>query len=78
MNRLKLYRIKSGMTQAELAKELDVSQSAVALWEGGATPLPKYRRKLRALFRATEEELFGEEQNHEESADPPAAGGGGR
>ena len=60
MTKLKFLRLKAGMTQEELARKVDVSQSAVALWERGATPLPKYRKKLRAIFKATDEELLGE------------------
>lgn len=64
MSRLKFYRLKAGLTQEEVAKELDVTQSALSKWESGANPpLPKYRKKLRALYHATEEELFGMEND---------------
>lgn len=64
MSRLKFYRLKAGLTQEEVAKELDVTQSALSRWESGANPpLSKYRKKLRALYHATEDELFGTEEN---------------
>lgn len=63
MLRLKFYRLQAGLTQEEVARQLEVSQSALSLWERGiSTPLAKYRRKLRALYHATEEELFGKEE----------------
>lgn len=62
MSRLKFYRLKAGLTQDEVAKELDVTQSALSNWERGTNPpLPKYRKRLRALYHATDEELFGKE-----------------
>lgn len=33
MKSIKIYRKKLGITQAELAKRLNVGQSAVAFWE---------------------------------------------
>lgn len=63
MSRLKFYRLQAGMTQDEVAKELDVHPSAISNWERGLNPpLPKYRKKLRALYHATEEELFPKEE----------------
>ena len=61
MSRLRFYRLKAGLTQEQVAKELDVDTSAISNWERGKNlPLKKYRLKLRALYHATEEELFGE------------------
>lgn len=62
MSRLKFYRLQAGLTQEEVARTLEVTQSALSRWESGLMPLPKYRRKLRALYHATEEELFGKEE----------------
>lgn len=76
MSRLKFYRKKSGLTQAEVARMLNVHQSAVSNWERGQLPAKKYRPQLRALFRATEEELFGEETENEKT-DPGRAAGRG-
>lgn len=65
MSRLKFYRNKSGLTQAEVARMLNVNQSAVSNWERGQLPAKKYRPHLRALYHATEEELFREEPRDE-------------
>jgi DNA-binding XRE family transcriptional regulator len=55
---LKDLRIKEGMTQAELAKKLEVDQTAVSNWEKGKNPpLPKYRKKLCRIFRCEEADL---------------------
>jgi transcriptional regulator with XRE-family HTH domain len=63
MSRLKFYRLKAGLTQEDVAKELAVNQAAVSNWERGLNPpLPKYRKKLRALYHATEDELFPKEE----------------
>ena len=62
MTRLYQCRIRAGLTQADVAKALNVHPSAVSNWERGINPpLKKYRGQLRALYRATEEELFGKE-----------------
>jgi transcriptional regulator with XRE-family HTH domain len=64
MTRLKFYRLQAGLTQEEVARQLEVTQSALSLWERGInTPLAKYRKKLRALYHATDDELFGTEDN---------------
>lgn len=63
MSRLKFYRLKAGLTQADVARELDVNQTAISNWERGVNlPLPKFRMRLRALYHATEEELFPKEE----------------
>lgn len=52
-------RLREGMTQAELAKRLEVDQAAVSNWESGKNPpLPKYRKKLCYIFRCKEEDLL--------------------
>ena len=56
------YREKAGMTQAQLAKKMNIDQSAVSLWENGKTsPLRKYRKKLAKVLGVTLEELLKEE-----------------
>jgi transcriptional regulator with XRE-family HTH domain len=53
-------RLAAGLTQMELARKLDVDQSAVSLWESGKTkPCRKYRRKLARYLKCTEADLVG-------------------
>lgn len=59
--RLRELRKKAGLTQAQVAKKLDVDQSAVSWWESGVNfPCRKYRKKLARLFGITVEELLKE------------------
>ena len=49
--KIRLARIMKGLTQADLAKKLNVSQSAVGLWEIGYTlPKPGNLVKLSELL----------------------------
>lgn len=58
--RLRELRKQAGLTQAQVAKKLDVDQSAVSLWENGVNaPCRKYHKKLARLFGVTVEELLG-------------------
>ena len=54
---LKERRIAANLRQEDVANELEVSQSVVCRWEQGSKPLPKYQRKLAALFKCSVEEL---------------------
>jgi len=55
-------RMALDMTQSEVAKKLDVDQSAVSGWESGRTkPVAKHRRKLCELYGCTPEELLAED-----------------
>lgn len=63
MSRLKFYRLKACMTQAELAQELDVDQTTVSNWEHGkCMPVRKHRKRLCSLFGVAEEDLFPKEE----------------
>lgn len=45
-------RKAAGLTQAQLAKKLDVGQTAISHWECGRwVPLNKYKRKLAMTRR---------------------------
>ena len=50
-NRIKELRKQKGLTQVELAKALNVSKGAVAMWETGQrTPTFEYLRPMSMLF----------------------------
>ena len=55
-------RVASGLLQADLARKLHVSQSAVSKWESGESqPCRKHRKKLSKLFNCSEDDLLKEE-----------------
>ena len=55
-------RKRAGYTQKDLAKLVDVDQSAVSKWESGETkPLKKLHEKLAQVLGCTVEELRAEE-----------------
>lgn len=56
---LKELREKAGLKQAEVAKELNVDQTAISNWERGVNkPLKKYRPKLAGLYNCSEDDLL--------------------
>lgn len=59
MENLKLLRIARGLTQAELANEVGVTQSLVAQWERGAS-LPGAAKLplLAGVLHCTIDDLF--------------------
>lgn len=63
------------MTQAEVAKRLNVDQAAVSAWEcGRASPQRKYRKPLEELFGVSYEELFAGGEEHAEGGGKADAG----
>lgn len=62
VNRIKFFREKIQMTQAELAQKVGVSQKAVAKWEVGKS-LPRADRfvVLATALHCTIDELFSED-----------------
>lgn len=61
--RIRFFRIRAGLRQADVAKKLDIDQTAVSNWElGKSKPLRKYHKKLAKLFGCTVEELFSAEE----------------
>ncbi|HRU84181.1 MAG: LexA family protein [Christensenellales bacterium] len=58
--KLKGLRIEKGLTQAELAAKLGVTQQAVAKWEAGrAFPEPKMILRIAELFSVSADFLLG-------------------
>lgn len=61
--RIRFFRERAGLRQADVAKKLDVDQTAVSNWElGKSKPLRKYHKKLAKLFSCTVEELLAESE----------------
>lgn len=59
-SRVRELRRRSGMTQAELAKRIRVTQQAVGLWENGkVAPHGETVRKLARVFAVTADDLLG-------------------
>ena len=59
--RVKEYREKMGLTQAQLADKLNVDRSVISIWERGkATPCKKHRAMLCAILQCTEMELMSD------------------
>lgn len=56
---IKQHRLAAGLTQAQLAKKMNVDQTAVSRWESGETkPLKKYHKKLAKVLGCSIEELL--------------------
>ena len=59
-DRIKELREKSGFSQAQLAKRLDVTRSSVNAWEMGlSTPTTQYVVALAKLFHVSTDYLLG-------------------
>ena len=60
-NELKKLRIKSNLTQREMADRIDVNSVSISQWEScRAYPTEIQRKKIASLFRCREEFLFPE------------------
>lgn len=56
--KIKELRLAAGLTQAQLAKKMNVDQAAVSRWDSGVTkPLRKTRKKLAKILGVSVEEL---------------------
>lgn len=57
--KIKEYRERLGLTQAQLADKLNVDRSVISIWERGkGTPCAKHRAMLVAILQCTEAELM--------------------
>lgn len=55
---MKEMRLKTGLTQEQVAKLMEVDQASVSLWEGKrCRPARKYMPKLAKLYGVHEDEL---------------------
>ena len=60
---LRQLRENAGLRQVDVAKKLDVDQSAVSHWESGDTrPSRKYQKKLAKLYGCTVDDLLRQEE----------------
>lgn len=59
MTQIKMRREAAGLTQAQFAKSLGVSRTAVAMWEtAGAHPRTEMLPRIAELLRCTIDDLF--------------------
>ena len=66
---LKELRNEKGMTQAELAEKIGVTQGAVYFWEKGINEPPAgYLVKLARVFSVSVDELLSYESNNTEES----------
>ncbi len=57
--KIKELRVRAGLTQAQLAKKMNVDQSCVSLWESEKTsPAKKLHKKLAKVLGCTVDELL--------------------
>lgn len=60
---LKDLRVRAGLTQWDVARALQVDQSAVSYWERGRNPpLAKYHEPLARLYGVSVEELIAAQE----------------
>ncbi|MDE5602277.1 MAG: helix-turn-helix domain-containing protein [Clostridia bacterium] len=60
VERIKQLRVEDGLSQAQLAKAVGISQSAIAVWELGArTPSADAIIKLAEYFGVTADYILG-------------------
>lgn len=58
---LREYREKAGLRQVDVAKKLNVDQTAISKWESGDNRISrKYHKKLAKLYGVTVDELLSE------------------
>lgn len=63
-DRIKQLRVSNNMTQADLAKKLNITRSSVNAWEMGiSTPSTAYIVELSQLFKVSTDYLLGLSNN---------------
>lgn len=57
--KLREYREKSGLRQVDVAKKINVDQTAISKWENGENRISrKYHKRLAKLYGVTVDELL--------------------
>lgn len=59
---LKILRIRKGLKQGELAKQLNVTRNSVSAWEHGAKPSLDNAKKIADFFEVPINEIFFEKK----------------
>ncbi|OOG24353.1 hypothetical protein B1C78_08875 [Thioalkalivibrio denitrificans] len=60
---LKKKRLEAGMTQAQVAKAMGMSQPNYQRWEAGSAPIPKSKlKKLARVLKTSAEEILGKKR----------------
>lgn len=63
--KIKQLRETNGLSQAELARRLDVTRSSVNAWESGlSTPTVQYVAAMSRLFHVSADYLLGTESDY--------------
>lgn len=66
MNKIKQIRERNNLTQAELAKKLNMTQGIISSWENERYgPSLGTARKIAAVLDCTLDDLFGEPEKEE-------------
>lgn len=69
-DRIKMLRESANMTQAALAKKLNVTRSCVNAWEiGVSTPSTRFMKELALVFDVSTDYLFDMPENNTISVD---------
>ena len=60
--KLREYREKSGLRQVDVAKKINVDQTAISKWENGENRISrKYHKKLAKLYGVTVDKLLSDD-----------------
>ena len=59
---LKILRIRKGLNQDELAKQLNVTRNSVSAWERGIKPSLDNAKKIADFFEVSIDEIFFEKK----------------
>lgn len=63
---LREYREKAGLRQVDVAKKLNVDQTAISKWESGDNRISrKYHKKLARLYGVTVDALLADDDTKE-------------